>query len=124
MNMRGAIGSLTDTMHLVMSGVTVLLILAFISISAGSQGKRFLLYSILTIMAILIFGAMVGIQGSQVAAHLPTPWMGIMERVSVYSPMIWVLVLAVNLWRERVILSGRRSANKKTVILQAGQIAA
>jgi hypothetical protein len=30
-----------------------------------------------------------------------TPWMGVFERVSVYAPMLWVLVLAVVLLRAR-----------------------
>jgi hypothetical membrane protein len=105
MHMRGAIGSTTDTMHLVMSGVTVFLIVSFIGFGSATQGKRFRLYSILTILVMLFFGALVGQQAPRVAAQLPTPWMGIMERISVYSPMIWVIVLASILLRK----------NKKTI---------
>jgi hypothetical protein len=99
MHMRGAIGSATDTMHLILSGVTVLLIVLFIGFGSGARGKWFRLYSILTILAILVFGALVGMQAPRVAAQLPTPWMGVMERVSVFSPMLWVLVLAITLLR-------------------------
>lgn len=101
MHMRGAIGSATDTMHLILAGVTVLLIILFIGFGSGARGKWFRLYSILTILAILVFGALVGMQAPRVAAPLPTPWMGVMERVSVYSPMLWVLVLAVALLRSQ-----------------------
>jgi hypothetical protein len=94
MHLRGAIGSVTDTMHLVMSGVTVILMVTFIGFGSGTQGKWFRVYSILTILAMLIFGALVGQMAPRVAAQLPTPWMGIMERVSVYAPMVWVAVLA------------------------------
>jgi hypothetical protein len=94
MHMRGAIGSTTDTMHLVMAGVTVLLITLFIGFGSGARGKWFRLYSILTILVMLIFGALVGQQAPRVAAQLPTPWMGFMERISVYLPMLWVSVLA------------------------------
>jgi hypothetical protein len=99
MHMRGAIGSVTDTMHLVMAGVTVSLLVAFIGFGSGAQGKWFRYYSILTIVVMLIFGASVGQQAPQVAAQLPTPWMGVKERVSVYLPMIWVLILAIILIR-------------------------
>jgi hypothetical protein len=95
MHMRGAIGSTTDTMHLVMSGLTVLLMVVFIALGAGAKGKWFFAYSILTILAMLVFGALVGAQAPKVAAQLPTPWMGILERISVYAPMIWVFALAV-----------------------------
>jgi hypothetical membrane protein len=105
MNMRGSIGSTTDTMHLVMSVATVLLILLFVGFGSGVQGKWFRIYSIFTILMMLVFGAMVGQQAPRVAAQLPTPWMGIMERISVYSPMVWVIVLASILFQR----------NKKTI---------
>jgi hypothetical protein len=95
MHLRGEIGSTTDTMHLVMAGITVFLMTLLMIIGSGARGKFFRLYSILTIVFMLFFGTLVGQQAPRVAAQLPTPWMGIMERVSVYSPMLWVLVLAV-----------------------------
>jgi hypothetical protein len=101
MHIRGAIGSATDTMHLVMAGVTVFLMTLFIGVGSGAHGKWFRLYSILTILVMLFFGALVGLQASRVAAQMPTPWMGIMERVSVYSPMFWVVVLAITLLRTK-----------------------
>jgi len=95
MHMRGAIGSATDTGHLILSAITVLLMMVFIGFGSGARGKWFRLYSVLTILAMLVFGALVGLQAPKVAAQLPTPWMGVIERVSVYSPMLWVLVLSV-----------------------------
>lgn len=99
MHLRGAIGSTTDTMHLILAGVTVLLMTVFIGFGSGARGKWFRLYSILTILAMLVFGALVSLQAPRVAAQLPTPWMGVMERVSVYVPMLWVMVLAIALLR-------------------------
>jgi hypothetical protein len=99
MHLRGAIGSATDTMHLILAGVTVLLLALFIWFGSGARGKCFRLYSILTILALLVFGALVGQQAPLVAAQLPTPWIGVMERVSVYSPELWVLVFGVVLLR-------------------------
>jgi hypothetical protein len=99
MNVRGEIGSFTDTMHLVMTGITVLLITAFIGFGSRAQGKAFGIYSLLTILVMFSFGILVALQAPQVAAQLPTPWMGVFERVSVFSPMIWVSVLAIILLR-------------------------
>ncbi|MCX6743207.1 MAG: DUF998 domain-containing protein, partial [Candidatus Parcubacteria bacterium] len=62
MNMRGAVGSTTDTMHLVMSAVTVLLFILYISFGSGAKGLWFRLYSILTILLMLGFGIMVSRQ--------------------------------------------------------------
>jgi hypothetical protein len=101
MHLRGSIGSTTDTMHLVMAGITVLLMTLFIGFGSGAKGKWFRLYSNLTILAMLIFGALVGQQAPRVAAQLPTPWMGVMERISVYSPMLWVFILAIILLRNQ-----------------------
>ena len=97
MHLRGAIGSTTDTMHLVMSAITVLLMTSFIGFGSTVLGKKFRFYSISTILTMLIFGAIVGQQAPRVAAQLPTPLMGIMERISVYSPILWVLILAISL---------------------------
>jgi hypothetical protein len=97
MHMRGYIGSTTDTMHLVMSAVTVILMTSFIGFGSNALGKKFRFYSIFTLITMLVFGIMVGQQAPRVAAQLPTPWMGIMERISVYSPMVWVLFLAISL---------------------------
>jgi len=101
MHQRGATGSLTDTMHILLTIVLVLLILLFIGFGATAAGKWFHLYSIGTILTLLVFGALAGIQGPRIAANLPTPWLGITERINVYSAMLWVLVLAVVLLRER-----------------------
>ena len=100
MHLRGATGSLTDTMHILLTIVLVLLILLFIGFGATAAGEWFRLYSIGTILTLLVFGALAGMQGPRVAAKLPTPWLGITERVNVYSAMLWVLVLAVVLLRE------------------------
>lgn len=88
----------TDFMHLVMSGITVLLIILFISFGSGARGKLFRIYSILTILAMLVFGALMSPQAAQIDAS-STPWMGAYERVMVYAPMVWVIVLATILLR-------------------------
>jgi hypothetical protein len=99
MHVRGQIGSTTDTMHLVMAGLTVFIIFLFVSVGSMSAGKSFRNYSYLTILAMLVFGYFVARQTPQVVAQLPTPWMGVMERISAFSPMIWMSVFA------RVLLS-------------------
>jgi hypothetical protein len=99
MHLRGAQETLTDTMHIIVTGVIVLLTLLFIGFGFGARGKWFRTYSILTIVALLVFGALASLQGPRLAAGLPTPWMGVMERMNIYLSMLWVLVLAVVLLR-------------------------
>lgn len=100
MHMRGAGTSATDTGHLVMSALTVLTITLFIGFASGIKGKAFRLYSWMTIITMLILGGYVGQQTPRVAENLPTPWLGIIERVMVYAPMVWVAVLAIILLRK------------------------
>ena len=101
MSPRGAEGALNDIIHLVVMGVIVLLILGCIGFGAAAGGKWFRLYSIATILIMLVFGALSGMQGHKIAAGLPTPWFGVIERVDVYFPLLWVLVLAIVLLRSQ-----------------------
>jgi hypothetical protein len=89
----------TDTMHIVVTSVIVLSILLFIGFGATADGKWFRLYSIVTIVIVIAFGAWTGLDGARMAAQLPTPWMGVKERISIYGPMLWALLLAVVLLR-------------------------
>lgn len=102
MHQRGATGSLTDTMHIVLTIVLVLLIFLFIAFGATAAGRWFRWYSIGTILTLLVFGALAGMQGPRIAANLPTPYLGITERISVYSAMLWVLVLGAVLLRRPI----------------------
>ena len=66
MHLRGATASLTDTMHVLLTIVLVLLILLFIGFGATAAGRCFRLYSIGTILTLLVFGALAGIQGPRI----------------------------------------------------------
>jgi hypothetical protein len=94
-------GTLTDTMHLVWAAVTVLLFVLEIGFGAAAFGKRFRLYSIVTMMVLVSFGILVGREAPNVAANLPTPWIGVWERINVGAFMLWVMVLAITLLRTR-----------------------
>lgn len=99
MHLRGATGSFTDTMHIVMTVVLVFLIMLFIGFGTTAAGKWFRFYSVGTIVTLLVFGALAGMQAPRIAANLPTPFLGILERVNVYSSMFWVATLGVLLMR-------------------------
>ena len=95
MHQRGTETLAADVMHIVFAAVQVITMVLFIAFGAAALGRSFRLYSIGTIVALLVFGAMVSTQVTAIAAGQPTPWMGVFERVSVYAPMLWVLVFAV-----------------------------
>ena len=89
----------TDTLHLVYAAVTVVLILSMIGFAAGAFGRAWRWYSIATIAAALAFGAWAATYAPAVAANLPTPGLGLIERVNVYSFYLWEALLAVMLLR-------------------------
>jgi len=95
MHLRGAETTISDTMHIILTGVNVFFILLSVGFGATLHGKRFRLYSIGTILILILFGALAGLDGPRVAAQLPTPWLGIKERINIYGYLLWVLVLAI-----------------------------
>ena len=90
-----------DAAHLILTGVTVLLILLTIGFGATAFGKWFRLYSIATILVLVVCGAWASLDAPRIAAHLPTPWVGVRERINIYGYMLWVVVLATGLLRAR-----------------------
>lgn len=99
MHQRGAEGSITDIMHIIITVALVLSMVLFIGFGAVTRGKGFRLYSMGTLLILVVFGALAFMQGPQIAAGLPTPWFGVIERMNIYTSMLWVLVLAVSLLR-------------------------
>lgn len=101
MHLRGTESTLTDTLHISITVVTVLLILLIIGFGAAAGGKRFRLYSIATILILFVCGAWAFLDAPRIAANLPTPWVGVRERINIYGYMLWMLVLAITLVRVR-----------------------
>jgi hypothetical protein len=95
-HLRGVAGTLTDTMHAIITGVGVLLFMfPAIVFGAVALGKWFRLYSLGTGLIFLVFGVLAGLDGPRLAANLPTPWMGVWERINIFGYMLWIVVLAV-----------------------------
>jgi hypothetical protein len=92
MHLRGAEVSLTDTLHIVWT----LLAMGF---AAAAFGKRFRIYSIATMALLVAFGAVAGVAGPRIQANLPTPWVGVWQRLNIGVWMLWLIVLAVVLFR-------------------------
>ena len=97
-------GTLSDTMHLVLAGGSTLLFILSIAVGAKAAGKRFSVYSVVTILVVLTFGAFTGMDASQISHNEPTPWVGITERIAVFGSMFWIAVLAVTLSRAQAPL--------------------
>jgi hypothetical protein len=99
MHLRGELSgspleTLTDAMHIIATVATVLLILLIIGFGTAADGKWFRFYSIATILILIATGAWAFSDAPRIAANLPTPWIGVRERINIYGYMLWMLALA------------------------------
>ena len=92
-------GSLTDTLQIAWTIVSGLLFMSIIATGAAARGRRFRIYSIATLVVLLITGGLTGTYASRIEADLPTPWAGAWERINIAAYMLWVAVLATQLMR-------------------------
>ena len=98
-NIAAGAGGVNDTMHIVLTAVTGLLIVGYVGFAAAALGWRFRLYSILTVSTMLAAGAWTGAESANLSSGGPTPWLGFAERISMVAWLVWLVVLAVALLR-------------------------
>jgi hypothetical protein len=97
-------GTLSDTLHQLLAGVTVFLMFLAIGFGAAPFGKRFRVYSIVTIVVLLVFGGLTFLEAPRLQMNLPTPWIGLWERINISVFLLWIVVLAARLWRTRTAI--------------------
>jgi hypothetical protein len=90
--------TLSDTLHVTIAAVTVVLMLMAIGIGSAALGTRFRVYSIVSRITLLVFGVLTFRDAPGVDDNLPTPWIGVWERINLGVFLLWVIVLAVALW--------------------------
>jgi hypothetical protein len=103
-------GTLSDTIHIVLGAVTVFLMLLAIAFGASAFGTWFRFYSIASLVVLLTFGALTFWNAPLVGANLPTPWLGVWQRINLGVFLLWVVVLATTLLRasDNANVPGRR----------------
>ncbi|HET9949651.1 MAG TPA: DUF998 domain-containing protein [Longimicrobiales bacterium] len=100
MHLRGAERTLTDTLHIVWSFVWLVVMLLVMGLAASALARRFRVYTLATLAIFVVFGALTSLDGAKLAADLPTPWIGLWERINMGAGMLWTAVLAgALLWR-------------------------
>ncbi len=87
-------GSLTDTIHITLAMLTVLLMLLAIGFGAAAFGRRFRVYSIATLIVLFVCGALTVLQAPAIGSNQPTPLIGVWERINIGAFLLWVIVLA------------------------------
>jgi hypothetical protein len=99
MDMRGAEITTRGSLHGPMTAVMSLFILLSMGFGAFLLTRRFRLYSFATIVVVIMFGILTGLQIPQLEAGQPTTWMGFTERINIYATMLWFAVLAIIILR-------------------------
>lgn len=94
-------GTMTDTLHMVWTAVTIPMMILEIVFGAAAFGRTFRYYSAVTILVMMGFGILTSIHVPAMEANQPTPLMGIWERINIAAYMLWVIVLAASLLRQK-----------------------
>lgn len=96
-------GTVSDTLHIVWTAASNLLTLLAMGFAAATFGKRFRSYSIVTMVTMVAFGVLTSVDAPRIQANLPTPWVGVWERIIIAVWMLWLIVLAVTLLRRQAV---------------------
>ena len=92
-------GTLRNALHPPVTMVSVIFRLLAVGFGSRLLGKGFRYYSYATIAILVVFGVLSGQQGGRAEANLPTPWLGLEQRINAYTFMLWMAVLAIGLLR-------------------------
>jgi hypothetical protein len=101
MDPRGTEGSVRTMNHERATAVMVVSMLLTMTFGSFMHGKWFRLYSLGTLVTVLLFSALACQQAALLSANEPAPWLGVIERVAIYAWMLWVAVLSLSLWPDR-----------------------
>jgi hypothetical protein len=89
--------TLSDTLHIVLATVTVVLFLAALGLAATALGRAFRVYSLATFGLLLAFAVLTFRDAPRVSMNGPTPFIGLWERANIGLFLLWIVVLAAAL---------------------------
>lgn len=108
---------MTDTFHIVFTMITVPLMMLIIGFGAAGMRPGFRTYSIVTLVILIAAGVVTGMDGPKISKNLPTPWVGVWERINIGVYMAWIVVFAIDLLKKegpaRKIRDGSAEASAK-----------
>ena len=100
MHLRGDEKSLTDVLHIAWASITILMMMVLMGFGAAALGSTFRKYTIITFVLFMAFGILTGIESPNIAANLPTPWIGLWERINIGLFMLWIIVFSIEIRRQ------------------------
>ena len=89
------------TMHIILTGLNIILIILVIPVIGiglykEKQWKSFRLYSIITVLIMVIFGGL-----TSVLMMNDIELLGLFERITIYAYQLWVFILAILFIKEQ-----------------------
>jgi len=102
-------GTYSDIMHLALGAATQLFYLGALGFAAAALGKAFRVYSIITLVVLLFFGVLTFMDSPNLSKDLPTPLIGVWERINIGVFLLWVIVLAIVLLQKNEKQSSYRA---------------
>ena len=94
MSSRGTVTGFNDTMHITLSIVFTVIVIATMILSAVAYRGWFRFYAVATLAVVVAFGAAAGVAIQGIEQN-ETAWAGGFERINAYAYFAWVIVLAV-----------------------------
>ena len=102
-------GTLTDTLHIAWTAANGVVTLLAMGFAAAAFGRRFRVYSIVTMAVLVAAGALTSLDAPELQASLPTPWIGVWERVNLVAWLLWVAAFSTMLARRQAARERPRS---------------
>jgi hypothetical protein len=96
-------GEASLAVHLALVGVGILCWLMAMGFGAAALGKRFRIYSLVSLGLVVGFFALGFSYVPEANAGQPTPFLGLFERIGFSAYFLWLTVLAAALWRRPTI---------------------
>jgi hypothetical protein len=120
MSSRDMATGFNDTMHITLTAVFTIILVAMMILSAAAYPGWFRLYTIGTMVVLVGFGIASGLAMRGIEQN-DTPWAGGFERINAYASFAWLVILAAMVIRHE--LGGERHAptGQELVLSSAGR---
>jgi hypothetical protein len=97
MHVRGAQTNVSDLLHAIFGGAIPLFFIAAMLVGANAFDRAFKIYTYVSVGLMIFFGILTGIEAPGIVNNLPTPMIGVWERLVTAFFMAWVVVVAIKL---------------------------
>ena len=85
---------MTDTLHLGWEMITLIFNVIVMGFGFAALGKEFRIYTIVTWIVFLVFGVLTFMESPGIDQNLPTPHIGLWERINMFAFFIWIAVFS------------------------------